>query len=101
VVEQLGIGSSVDALRSADDERLGKPDPAVFVSAARALGVSAGECLAVEDSPFGVRSAKAAGCYCIALHGGTTDTESLDGADLYLGSLVDVSTDLLSDLLRD
>lgn len=100
VVERLGIASSIDALCSADDEHLGKPDPAVFLSAARALGASAGECLAIEDSPFGVRAAKAAGCYCIALHGGTADATLLDGADLRLGSLVDVSRELLSRLLE-
>ena len=99
VVEKLGIAAGIDAVCSADDERLGKPDPGVFVSAARALSVSPQECLAIEDSPFGVRSAKAAGCYCIALHGGSTDVGSLDGADVHLGSLTDVTRELVAGLL--
>jgi sugar-phosphatase len=100
VVDKLGMRSSVDALCSADDERLGKPDPGVFVSAARALGVSPQECLAIEDSPFGVRSAKAAGCYCVGLHGGAADNSGLGSADLLLSSLQDVTPALLAELAR-
>ena len=100
VVDKLGIRSSVDALCSADDERLGKPDPGVFTSAARALGVAPGECLAIEDSPFGVRSAKAAGCFCIGLHGGAAVAADLNTADLLLTSLQDVTPELLAGLAR-
>src|SRR5207244_10427281 len=50
VVEKLGIGGSIDAVCSADDERLGKPDPGVFLNAARTLDVAPRDCLAIEDS---------------------------------------------------
>src|SRR5438552_3469354 len=50
VVETLGIGDRIDVACSADDERLGKPDPAVFRSAARALEVLPEECLVLGDS---------------------------------------------------
>ncbi|WP_083753096.1 HAD family hydrolase [Actinosynnema sp. ALI-1.44] len=39
-----------------------KPDPAPYLMAADLLGVSAGQCVAVEDSPMGMQSAVAAGC---------------------------------------
>jgi len=40
----------------------GKPHPEPYLPAAAALGVSASECLAIEDSPTGAMSAEAAGC---------------------------------------
>ncbi len=50
-----------------DEVRLGKPHPAPYLAAARALSVSPRDCVALEDSPTGVRSATAAGCQVIAI----------------------------------
>jgi sugar-phosphatase len=47
---------------TADDVREGKPDPAPFLLAARQLGWAAERCLAIEDAPAGIASARAAGC---------------------------------------
>jgi HAD superfamily hydrolase (TIGR01509 family) len=44
-----------------DDVQNGKPKPDLFTKAAMSLGVSASRCLALEDSPNGIRSAHAAG----------------------------------------
>lgn len=40
---------------------VGKPAPDVFLHAARSMGVAPGDCLVVEDSPNGIRAARAAG----------------------------------------
>ena len=40
----------------------GKPHPEAYLTAAAALGVDPADCLAIEDSPTGARSAEAAGC---------------------------------------
>lgn len=44
-----------------DEVAAGKPSPDVFLEAARRLGVEPHRCLAVEDSPLGVRAARSAG----------------------------------------
>lgn len=44
-----------------------KPDPEPYSTACRLLGVEPGRSLAVEDSASGLRSAKAAGCWCVGL----------------------------------
>jgi sugar-phosphatase len=49
-------------LITADDVVTGKPDPAPFRLAAAAIGHAPGRCLAVEDAPAGIASARAAGC---------------------------------------
>ena len=49
------------------DEARGKPAPDVYLTAARRLGVAAASCLALEDSPAGVASARSAGMRCVAV----------------------------------
>ena len=45
----------------------GKPEPDIYLAAAAKLGLAAGECAALEDSPNGIRSAYAAGCRVIMI----------------------------------
>jgi HAD superfamily hydrolase (TIGR01509 family) len=99
VVQRLGIADVIAGVCSADDEALGKPDPAVYASAARMVDVPPVDCVAVEDSPAGVRSAKAAGMACIAVRTdpNTTD-EQLAGADAVIASLLDLTPELLRNL---
>ncbi len=66
-LEKLGIASRFDAVISADHVIRGKPDPAIYVEAARRLGIPARECLAFEDSVTGVRAARAAGMGVVAV----------------------------------
>ena len=81
-----GLDDRFEVVLSAEDEERGKPDPAVYLSAARELGVPPERCLAVEDSINGVRSAKDAGMVCVAVPvSGVTD--GFEGADLVLDSI--------------
>ena len=49
------------------DEARGKPAPDVYLAAARRLDVAAASCLALEDSPAGIASARSAGMRCVAV----------------------------------
>ncbi len=51
----------------AQDVARGKPDPAPYEQGALQLGLRPDQALAVEDSPAGVESARAAGCTILAL----------------------------------
>ena len=66
VCGRLGL-AGIEVRCSAVEEVRGKPAPDVYLTAARRLGVAAVSCLAVEDSPHGIASAKAAGMRCVAL----------------------------------
>lgn len=61
VLEKLSIGHYFEVICSADDERYGKPHPAVYFSALRKLGLAASQCIVVEDSLSGYRAALSAG----------------------------------------
>jgi HAD superfamily hydrolase (TIGR01509 family) len=52
---------------SASDVARGKPHPDIFLHAAAAIGVPAGECIVIEDSTSGVMAGRAAGCTVIGL----------------------------------
>ena len=55
------------AVITGDEVEHGKPHPEPFLAAARALGVEVADCVAIEDSPTGVRSAVAAGVPTLAV----------------------------------
>jgi mannitol-1-/sugar-/sorbitol-6-/2-deoxyglucose-6-phosphatase len=94
VVERLEVTRHVEALLSADDEQHGKPAPDVYLSAARKVGLAPDECIAVEDSPVGVQSAKAAGMLCVALVTHGIERSDLQAADAIIGSLDELEPEL-------
>jgi HAD superfamily hydrolase (TIGR01509 family) len=57
----LGLEDDFDVVVSSDEVPRGKPDPDVYLEAARRLGVAPSACLVVEDSCNGVLAARAAG----------------------------------------
>ncbi|SRR5579875_588946 len=91
VVETLGIKSRFQTLTSADDVPHGKPAPDVFLLAAKRLGVDPQHCLVVEDTYNGIRAAKAAGMYCIAVPCDATRHQDHSLADRVLTSLEELS----------
>lgn len=69
---------------SAVDVPRGKPEPDVFLEAARRLGVDPGRCVVFEDSVFGLRAARAAGAFAVSLPAPGSDLSRFAGADLIL-----------------
>ena len=81
---------------TSDDVAKTKPDPATYAKAAEGMGISPSDCLAIDDSPNGVSSAKNAGMKVLgitAIH----NASSLKDADWHLRSLKEVS---LKDLIN-
>ena len=66
---RLGILNRFDAIVCGDMVSRRKPAPDPYLRAAELLGVDPARCVAVEDSPTGIASAKAAGCHVIAYTG--------------------------------
>jgi len=79
-------------LHSAEAEDEGKPNPAVYRSAISRLGADPGNCIAFEDSAIGVRAAKSAGAWVIAVPDlADTSTPAFADADVVLASLTEFS----------
>jgi HAD superfamily hydrolase (TIGR01509 family) len=95
-LERLEEAVGWDAICTADrDPARAKPSPTLYLEALGALGVEADEAVAFEDSPHGVRAAKAAGIFCVAVPNDVTRDLGLDeaGADIVLESLADLPPD--------
>ena len=92
---RLGMLGYFDVIRGKEYVRVTKPDPAVYLAALEALQVGGEQAIAFEDSPNGVRAAKAAGLFCIVVPNGMTSVLPLDHADLRLNSLSDISLEKL------
>ena len=67
VLDGLNIRNHFNAIISADDVLVSKPDPETFLKAAAALNVNPADCLVFEDAPKGVESALNAGMKCIVI----------------------------------
>lgn len=98
---RLGLESAFDVVRSAETEPLGKPHPGIFLSTAQELGADAPRCLVLEDSLTGVLAAKAARMACVAVPEVHPDHDPrFVIADAVVGSLADVSGELVDRVLR-
>jgi len=60
---------------TSSDVLRGKPDPEPYLKGAQFLGVSASECVVIEDAPAGIRAGKASGARVLALRTTASDAE--------------------------
>ena len=67
-----------------------KPDPEIYLTAMRRLGVPAGDCVVVEDSPIGIRAGKASGSLVAALRPRPGVSLDQGEADVVMDSLWEV-----------
>jgi beta-phosphoglucomutase len=72
-----------DAIVCGEDTNKGKPNPDPYIRALEILGGNTDDAVVVENAPLGIKSAKSAGIYCIAVTN-TLDKEQLRGADKIL-----------------
>lgn len=72
---------------TAEDCTRHKPHPQPYQRAMERLGASPDECVAIEDSPRGLASARAAGVRCVVVRSGFMENADFAGADEVLDSI--------------
>ena len=97
-LDRFGIGGHFDAIVCREDVKRTKPDPELYRTALQRVEVRPVEAIALEDSSYGVRAAKAAGLFCVAVPNPLTVDLDLGEADLRLLSLEAMP---LRDLLKE
>jgi HAD superfamily hydrolase (TIGR01509 family) len=97
-LDAAGIADAFRATVSSEEVARGKPAPDVYLEAARRLDVAADRCAAIEDSHGGIRAAHAAGMRVVAIPNASypPDAEALELADAVLGSLEELTADVVS-----
>ena len=61
------IISKFDVIIAADMIKRGKPHPDSYLTAAKQLNIKPSECIVVENAPYGIKAAKAAKMFCVAV----------------------------------
>lgn len=90
IMDRFSWHDYFDALVSADHvDNAGKPDPAIFLYAAKKLGVMPNECVVIEDAENGLNAAKRAGMQCVINFDKRWCHGDYSGADLVVNSLGD------------
>lgn len=74
---------------SADEVKRGKPAPDLFLHAASRMSIPPERCIVVEDSPFGIAAAKAAGMLALGF-AAATSTVDLESADAVFTAMEDL-----------
>jgi HAD superfamily hydrolase (TIGR01509 family) len=103
LLQKLGLREKFAVLATADDCQRSKPDPEIYLKALSRLQelpplheplLQAGECLAIEDAPFGIVAAHAAGMKCLALAHSRPQAE-LQHADWVARQFADVDLETI------
>jgi HAD superfamily hydrolase (TIGR01509 family) len=94
-LDRIGLRRDFDVLITGSDVVNGKPDPEIYELAARRLEVSPRDCLAFEDAPAGIESAKAAGMTVWAVRTEYTRGLALPGPHREFDSLTEVELDAI------
>ncbi len=89
-LQKFGLEKKFDAVVASEDCKNGKPDPEPYAKAAKMLGFPLSECIAIEDSTAGIKSAKSAGMTCVGYVSANSHNQDLSAADHVVQDLMDV-----------
>jgi beta-phosphoglucomutase family hydrolase len=97
VLSELNLKDIFDCVVYGEEVSESKPSPEIYLLATKRLEVMPNDCVVIEDSPLGVKAAKAAGMRCLAITN-THPRQKLEEADRIVDSLENV--DLITLLIR-
>jgi beta-phosphoglucomutase len=96
ILERLGIGSLFDGIADGNIVSKAKPDPEVFLAAAKMIVVPPEECIVFEDAVAGVEAALKAGMRCV----GIGSEKTLKDADVVVSGLDKLNLRKLKELAK-
>lgn len=100
IMDRLGFGPSMESVMASENVKKHKPDPEVYLSSSRNLGVDPSRCLVFEDSHSGVSAARNAGMRVVGVLS-SHSREELPPCDHYITDYRDIDLELVSGLFPD
>jgi HAD superfamily hydrolase (TIGR01509 family) len=97
IIDEFDIKNNFKTTISGDDMQNGKPNPEPYIKTVEILQVKPTECVVIEDSYNGIKSAKDAGCYCVAITT-THKREYLNGADIIVNTFDEITNNLINNI---
>lgn len=91
VVYKFNLQDYFKYIISGEEVVNGKPDPDIYIEAAKKLGLSPEDCIVIEDSRNGVLAAKAAGMKCIGFQNINSGNQDLSKADITVKSITEIN----------
>lgn len=91
ILSKLGIEKYFSVIVSGEEVENGKPDPDIFLLAAKKLNTNPVTCVVVEDSKNGVTAAKLAGMQCVGFFNPGSGNQDLSAADMIFDSFKNTS----------
>ncbi len=95
VLEKLGITPIFGVIVDGNETTKGKPDPELFLEAARKLNVLPSDCLVVEDAESGIAAGIAAGMHTI----GVGNAQALACADCIVSRTAQINSEMVRKIL--
>jgi HAD superfamily hydrolase (TIGR01509 family) len=90
-LSRLNLAEHFHSIRTSNDVEKVKPDPEIYQLTLTTMGVKPHRAVAFEDSPNGIKAAKAAGIFTVAVPNPVTRQLPIEGADLRIESMADIS----------
>jgi len=87
VLKAIGFEKYFTLIVSGEQVARNKPFPDIYLKTAALLNLAPGECMVVEDSANGVKSAKGAGMFCIGYRNLNSGIQDISPADVIVDSL--------------
>lgn len=100
VLDKFSLHYFFRVVVSGDFVELGKPNPDIYLHTAKELGATPAECIVIEDSINGLKSAKAAGMLCIAVPDKRLNQKEFRIADLVMERLEEINLAEIESLIK-
>ena len=96
VMERFHLNPYFKDKLSGADLKESKPNPEIFLKAAKLTGHNKKECIVIEDSTNGIIAAKSAGIYCVGYNSFNSKNQNYDNADIVISDLNEIKFNKIS-----
>jgi HAD superfamily hydrolase (TIGR01509 family) len=96
IFKKFDLDKFFKAKISGADLKESKPNPEIFIKAAKLSGFNKSECIVIEDSTNGIIASKLAGIYCIGYNSPNSKNQNYDKADLVISNFNNIRFDYLN-----